>query len=220
MEGNTSLLYPKPGRPAYPGQPSVLITLPGSTIAWTKPPRLSAEASATCWRRIRPIPFGDLSSTPMTTRAFPSAPRPRFAFLTSTDISFVYLNAPRESVSSRSHHSPSKFVQPLPGCLIAAWLNDSSKAKSVSTVFLGGNVPHRAKPQTQGLAGAMKNRAGRYGSLDPTLLATPKPPVRPPRFIRSALRAHKPIRDLARYSKQAASVTAPQTPPANRDSLP
>ena len=129
------------------------------------------------------------------------------AFLTSTDISFAYLNAPRESVSSRSHHSPSKFVQPLPGCLIAAWLNDSSKAKSVSTVFLGGNVPHRAKPQTQGLAGAMKNRAGRYGSLDPTLLATPKPPVRPPRFIRSALRAHKPIRPTqSRQVFQASSL--------------
>jgi len=116
------------------------------------------------------------------------------AFFTSTDIGFVYLNAPGEPVSSRSHHSPSEFVQPLPGCLIAAWLNDSSKAKSICTVFLGGNVPHRAKPQTQGLAGAMENRTGRYGSLAPTLLAVPKSPLRPPRPIRSALRAHKSIR--------------------------
>ena len=68
-------------------------------------------------------------------------------------------------------------------------------------------MPHRAKPQTQGLAGAMKNRAGRYGSLDPTLLATPKPPVRPPRFIRSALRAHKPIRPTqSRQVFQASSL--------------
>ena len=68
-------------------------------------------------------------------------------------------------------------------------------------------MPHRPKPQTQGLAGAMENRAGRYGSLDPTLLATPQPPVRPPRSIRSALRANKPIRPTqSRQVFQASSI--------------
>jgi hypothetical protein len=104
------------------------------------------------------------------------------------------LNVPRKSVSSRSHHSPSEFVQPLPGGLIAAWLNDSSKAKSVGTVFLCGNVPHGAKPQTQWLTRAMKNRARGYGSLHATLLTTPQPSARPPRSVCPTLWAHKPIR--------------------------
>jgi len=116
------------------------------------------------------------------------------AFLTPTDIGFVYLNVPGESVPSRSYHSPSEFVQPLPGCLIATWLNDSLKAKSVSTVFLGGDVPHRSKPQPQWLTSSMENRAGRYRCLGATLLATPQPPVSPPCSICSALRAHKTIR--------------------------
>ena len=55
-------------------------------------------------------------------QSFPFCPSTSLTtFFASTDIRFVYLNAPRESVSSRSHHnSPSEFVQPLPGGLIAA----------------------------------------------------------------------------------------------------
>ena len=128
-------------------------------------------------------------------QGFPLCPSTSLpTFFASTDIGFVYLNAPRESVSSRPHHSPSEFVQPLPGGLIAAWLNDSSKAESVGTVFLGGDVPHRAKPQTQWLTGAMENRAGGYGSLDATVLTTPQPTACPPRSIRPTLGAHEPMR--------------------------
>ena len=128
-------------------------------------------------------------------QCFPFCPSTTLTtFFTSTDIGFVDLNAPRELVSPRSHHSSSEFLQPLPRGLIAAWFNDSSKAKSVSTVLLGGNVPHRTKPQTQWLTGAMENRAGGYGSLNATFSATPQPTVRPPRSIRSTPGAEKPLR--------------------------
>ena len=72
--------------------------------------------------------------------------------------------------------------------------NSWSKAKSVGTVFLCGNVPHRAKPQTQWLTGAMENRAGGHGSLDATALTTPQPSARPPRYICPTPWAHKSIR--------------------------
>ena len=142
-------------------------------------------------------------------QSFPFCPSTSLTtFFASTDIGFVYLNAPRESVSSRSHHSPSEFVQPLPGGLIAAWLNDSFKSKSVGTVFLGGDVPHRAKPLTQWLTGAMENRAGGYGSLDTTVSTIPQPPARPPRSIRPTLRAYKTIRPTqSRQVFQASSLS-------------
>ena len=107
-------------------------------------------------------------------QSLPFCPSASLTTFTSTNVGFVHLNVPRKSVSSWSKHSPSEFVQPLPGRLVAAWLNDSSKAKSIGTVFLRCDMPYRAKPQPQRLASAMENCPSRYRGLGAAVPAMPQ----------------------------------------------
>ena len=89
-------------------------------------------------------------------------------------------------------------MQPLPGRLVAAWLNDSSKAKSIGTVFLRCDMPYRAKPQPQRLASAMENCPSRYRGLGAAVPAMPQPALRPPSLVSSTLWACKAIRPAQR----------------------
>jgi len=131
-------------------------------------------------------------------QSLPFCPSTSLATFASTNVGFVHLNTPRKSVSSWSNHSPSELVQPLPGRLVAAWLNDSSKAKSVGTVFLRCDVPHRAKPQPQRLASTMENCPGRYRGLRAAVPTMPQPALRPPGLVCSTLWAYKATRPTQR----------------------
>ncbi len=109
--------------------------------------------------------------------------------LTSTNAGFVNLNAPREPITSRPHHRSSELVQPLPSSLVAPWLNDSSQAKGVGTIFLRRDLPHRAKPQPQRLTSAMENCTSSHRSLSAAVTTMPQPALRPPRLSMGTLPA-------------------------------
>jgi hypothetical protein len=81
----------------------------------------------------------------------PSATLPWFL---PTYVDFIYLNRAQKPVPSRSHHSMTELVQPCPGGLIAAQIENALQSERIGSIFLTRQVPDSTKPNPQRLPGA------------------------------------------------------------------
>lgn len=116
------------------------------------------------------------------------------AFFLTAPIGFVHLNRSPQAISPRSHHCPTKFVQPCPGRYVASQAQHLLQTHRPCTVFLTGNVPDRSKPHSQRLVGVLENRARRDGSLIAACPANQTSPRCRPISRSLAMRANKAAR--------------------------
>ena len=82
-------------------------------------------------------------------------------------------------------------MQPLPSSVITAKVKHSLQPKSIGSVFLTRNVPHRAKPKLQRFTSAMKNCSGSDRSLLSTFSAIAQAPICSPSGCFSTVRTNK-----------------------------
>ena len=90
---------------------------------------------------------------------------PMHTSLRSPKIAFIHLHRANQSVSARTHHGPSKFVEPGPRGDVTAQAKDSLQSESIRPVFLTCQFPHGMEPQAQGLPGPLKNRSSGHRDL-------------------------------------------------------
>src|SRR6266849_4843489 len=132
-----------------------------------KPWRLSADPSATRFRRIRPIP-GPFSSTATTINAFFSAPRPRTPSSSPpTNVSSTSTRPARRSQPGRTIARRSLCSQ-VPCCLVAPEAQHLLQRQGARTRLLAGDDPHGAKLHGQRGPGILKDGAGRHRGLSAT----------------------------------------------------
>ena len=167
--------------------------LPGSTVSCTACERLSAEASGTRHKRMRPI-CPSFSCAATITKALPPAPRPRLAdFSPPMYVSSTSYNT-RQAVTARPYHCYPELLQPCPGGFIPWQSQNPLKPQSADTDFLRGYVPDGPKPQPQGFSRILKDGAGRHRDLVIAMTATIKPPLGRPCLPMATSRATKPCR--------------------------
>ncbi len=85
-------------------------------------------------------------------------------------------------------------MQPLPGRMIAAQVQNPLQAKRVCSVLLTGDMPHCSKPQNQRLTSAMKNGTGCNRTLRPALSAMEQVSILQPSAFASAAGTDKTVR--------------------------
>ena len=83
---------------------------------------------------------------------------PPFPRLFPTDVSFVYFDCTRQSISSRSDHCTSQFVQPCPSCTITFKSQNSLQSQCANPIFLIDNIPDSSKPKHQWLSSIIEYR--------------------------------------------------------------
>jgi hypothetical protein len=66
--------------------------------------------------------------------------------LQATDIAFVYLDSPREQIPSWSYHRAAQFMEHRPGGPVFFQPQHSLQSQSAGPILLGGQLPHRTKP--------------------------------------------------------------------------
>ena len=120
----------------------------------------------------------------------PSAPLPWFL---PTYVDLIHLNRARKPVPSRSHHSMTELVQPCPGGLIAAQIENALQSERVGSIFLTRQVPDSTKPKPQRLSGILEYRTGCNGGFVATTDTAIQLSLHGPGFRVSAARASKPL---------------------------
>jgi hypothetical protein len=125
--------------------------------------------------------FTCCSATPFA-RPFPS------------NISFVHLYDSRKTVTPRSHHGMTKFVQPHPSCSVTAKAQDTLQPQSAYSLFLIRDVPNGSKPQLQRFSRILEYGSCCYRSLKMAFFAFVESLSNLPRSIIATTRATKSIR--------------------------
>ena len=120
------------------------------------------------------------------------APTP-FSWLFSTKVSFINLHNAREMIPPRPHHRVAQFVQPRPCGSVTAQAQGTLQAQRADPVFLIRYVPHRPKPQPQGLPGILKHSACHYRGLQITVPAVVQSAFSLPSLIMLTTGAPKPV---------------------------
>ena len=115
------------------------------------------------------------------------------ASLFSTDIKFIHLHSPRETVSPWPHHSKTQLVQPNPSGPVTAQAQYSLNIKCAYSVFLIRYIPHRAEPQLQRFSRILKNRPCGHRGLKITFPAMIQSPSCLPCLLMATTGANKPV---------------------------
>jgi hypothetical protein len=125
---------------------------------------------------------------------FTNSPSTTLSGLGATDVDLVKLYDSAYAVASWTHHSMTQLMQPFPDGLVPRQTQHSLQPKRTDTLLLARHVPHRPKPQTQWLAGVLKDRPGSGGNLVPTIPTMVKAPASKPASTMAASGTDKPIR--------------------------
>ena len=125
--------------------------------------------------------FACCSSTPFA-RPFPS------------NISLIHLYDSRKTITSWSHHSMTKFVQPRPCRSIASQAQDTLQAQGADTLFLIRDIPNGSKPQLQWFSRILEYGSCCYRGLKMTILAFIKFLSNLPSLMMPTARTTKSIR--------------------------
>jgi hypothetical protein len=115
------------------------------------------------------------------------------ASLFSTDIKFIHLHSPRETVSPWPYHSKTQLVQPNPSGPVTAQAQYSLNIKCAYSVFLIRYIPHRAEPQLQRFSRILKNRPCGHRGLKITFPAMIQSPFCLPCLLMATTGANKPL---------------------------
>ena len=95
----------------------------------------------------------------------------RQRFFRTANIHFINLNCPAKAIAPVPNHCTAQLMEPSPGCLIASKSKNSLQPKSIGSLFLACNKPHRKKPSLQWLASAFKNCSSYHRGLPLTSTA-------------------------------------------------
>ena len=93
-----------------------------------------------------------------------SQPSDNARFLTAP-VGFVHLNCTTQPITTGSHHSSTKFVQPCPRRHIAPQTKHLLQTYGTRSVLLTGNMPDCPKPHPQRLSCVLKNGPCSHRSL-------------------------------------------------------
>ena len=103
-----------------------------------------------------------------------------FTRLLTANVCLIDFQDAFQSITSRSYHSMTQLVQPNPSSSITSQPQCSLKPKGADPVFLISHVPHSPKPNRQRFSRILKDRAGRYRSLQSTSFTEKQSPARSP----------------------------------------
>lgn len=96
---------------------------------------------------------------------FACSPTSSFAWLLSANKGFIYFNHTRQTVTARTHHGATQFMQPCPSRAIASQTKYTFQPECTGPIFLPGYPPYRPKPDRQRLVSVLKNRPRDYRQL-------------------------------------------------------
>ena len=116
------------------------------------------------------------------------------------DTTLAFLDCPSrgQQIPPRPHHRAPHFVQPGPSRFVTVQPQHSWKSPSAGCGLLGGDPPHRTKPQRQRAARALQDRPCGHRGLAPT---------------RSALQQHcSPRPGLSTTATRTAETVRPAQP--------
>ena len=176
---------------------------------FTKGNRLSPEASPILFMRIRPIPLPSSLGGHRDQRFVLQLAAPQ-ALFESAQLTFLDCPSRGQQIPPRPHHRAPHFVQPGPSRFVAVQPQHSWKSPSAGCGLLGGDPPHRTKPQRQRAARALQDRPCGHRGLAPTRSAlqqhcSPRPglsttatrtvetvrPAQPEQILPTVLLTHK-----------------------------
>ena len=109
-------------------------------------------------------------------------------------IGLVHFDPAGEAIAARTHHRPTKLVEPRPGGLVAAQTQRPLQPQGAHPRLLVRHPPHRSEPRHQRRPRVLEDRAGGHRRLVGAGRALPPPSSHGPRLRRPTARAPKPLR--------------------------
>ena len=129
---------------SYLRQALVWAALPDSTDSSTKGVRLSAEASAICRTRFRPMPFYSFESQPQSKISLPLY-NTSGTFLRAANVRLVHLDPPGRSISVRPNYLPPKRVGLCPDPLVALHAKLTLQSQCADLAHSWTSLSHETK---------------------------------------------------------------------------
>jgi len=127
-------------------------------------------------------------------QGFACCPTTPFARPFASNISLVHLHDSRKTITSWSHHSVTKFMQPRPCRSVAPKTQDTLQPKGADALFLIRDIPNGSKPQLQWFSRILEYGSCCYRCLKMTILAFIKSLSNLPSLMMSTARTTKSIR--------------------------
>ena len=120
-----------------------------------------------------------------------SAPQ---TFFEPAPVAFIDFHCPGQQIPSRPHHRAPHFVQPRPSRFVPVEPQHSLQSQSAGSGLLGGDPPHRTKPQRQRAARVLKDGPRGHRGLAPTRSALQQHFSQRPRLSTTATRTAETVR--------------------------
>ena len=108
-------------------------------------------------------------------------------------IGLVHFDPAGEAIAARTHHRPTKLVEPRPGGLVAAQTQRPLQPQGAHPRLLVRHPPHRSEPRHHRRPRVLEDRAGGHRRLVGAGRALPPPSSHGPRLRRPTARAPKPL---------------------------
>ena len=83
----------------------------------------------------------------------------------ASQVSFVNLNCPQQSISTRSNHGSPDLMEPSPRRFVTSEAEDTFEPKSTCPIFLGYHPPNSSKPNNQRFPCSLKNGSNNHRCL-------------------------------------------------------
>ena len=90
-------------------------------------------------------------------QGFSFSSAPSLALFLSSNVGFVNFNPYRKAITDRSYHRAPQFMEPDPGCFVAAEFKNPLYVFGASAILLAGHPPYCTKPKNQRFSSPLKN---------------------------------------------------------------
>jgi len=80
-----------------------------------------------------------------------------FSWLFTSDISFVYPQRTRQTITARAYHGSAKFMESYPYCFVPLDPQNSLESHGTDVIFLADHIPHSPELQLEGLPCILKD---------------------------------------------------------------
>src|SRR5215467_3035641 len=115
-------------------------------------------------------------------------------WLRAAHVCLVHLDIAEQLIPARSDHRPSQFVQPAPGCLVAAQAEHRLEPQRADTLLLPSHVPGGCEPGPKQRMGVREDSDSGHRRLPLAAAADPQATLAAPALPRRTSRAYEPVR--------------------------